>query len=337
MNNFASNTIRVVVVGPEMINPSWRWISRHFDTIDWSFYIPQRIKPFPLIVARVLASLTAVLKSAKSDILVSHGPYMAFYCAVFKWLFCIRTPHIVYSFNFAELPTGLALRRMQFAFKKIDTLVVSSNMEVGLYSNYFKIPEDRFDFVRWGVNYPNFKNTPPQHSAGYICAVGGNARDYSTFIDTMRDLPEVSGIIVVRPHNLVGLQIPKNVEVLTNIPMDDAYSVIANSRLMVLPLAGNEIPCGHVTIVVAMYLGVPSIVTDSSGVDDYIIEGETGLLCAPASKDSMKQAILNLWQDPDLCSLLAKNGVQFAHEQCSEQNYVTHFKQFIEKRVNKND
>lgn len=327
---------RVVVVSPENTPPSWRWIARHFNNIDWCFYIPQRIKPYPLFVTRILSSLRAVLKSAKCDVLVSHGPYMAFYCAIFKWLLCIKTPHVVYSFNFAELPCGFALTRMQFAFKKIDTLVVSSTMEIELYSDYFKIPATRFDFVRWGVNYPDFKNTPPQHDGDYICAVGGNARDYATFIDTMRELPNISAIVVVRPHNLVGLQIPDNVKVLTDIPMDDAYSVIANSRIMVLPLVGNEIPCGHVTIVVAMYLGIPSIVTDSSGVDDYITEGETGLLCVPASKESMRQAILKLWNDPALCLKLSSNSSEFAHSKCSEQNYVIHFKQFIEKRVNHN-
>jgi glycosyltransferase involved in cell wall biosynthesis len=328
---------RVVVVSTENSPTSWRWIARHFGNIDWSFYIPQHINALPLIVPRIIASLNAVLVSAKSDILVSHGPYMAFYCAIFKWLFCIRTPHIVYSFNFAELPKGFALKRMQFAFKKIDTLVVSSHMEIELYSNYFNIPATQFDFVRWGVNYPEFENTPPVHNGDYISAVGGNARDYLTFIDTMRDLPDIPAIVVVRPHNLKGLQIPDNVKVLTNIPMDAAYSVIANSRLMVLPLAGNAIPCGHVTIVVAMYLGIPSVVTDSSGVDDYIIEGKTGLLCDPASKKSMSQAILKIWNDSDLCSLLSKNSLQFANTRCSEQNYVKHFKNFIEKRVPSND
>ncbi|MEQ1740353.1 MAG: glycosyltransferase family 4 protein [Methyloglobulus sp.] len=328
---------RVVVISSENTHPTWRWIARHFNTIDWSFYLPQKSKAAPVFIIRMLVSLKAVIKAAKSDILVSHGPYMAFYCAFFKWCFCIRTPHVVYSFNFAELPQGFALKRIQFVFKKIDKLVVSSRMEIDLYSAHIKIPADKFDFVHWGVNCPEFKNTPPKRDSDYICAVGGNARDYATFMDAMRDLPDIPAIIVVRPHNLVGLQVPDNVTVLTNIPKDEAYSVIANSRFMVLPLKGNEVPCGHVTIVVAFYMGIPSIVTDSSGIDDYITDGETGVLCDPGSKESMKQAIVRLWQDPVLCTTLSDKGKVFAESKCSEQNYVAHFNQFIKTNVTSND
>ncbi len=319
-----------VVVGPENFKPSWRWVAHHIGNIDWLFYLVQKNNFLPLAITRFNTAFKAVLSAKNCAVLIAQGPYMAFYCAIIKWLLGIKTPLIVYSFNFAELPSGFALRRMRFAFNKIDKLVVSSNMEIQLYAGHFNIPAEKFDFVRWGVNKPEFNNKPPQQEADYICAVGGNARDYRTFIETMRELPEIPAIIVVRPHNLLGLEIPENVKVFTDIPKDDAYSVIANSRLMVLPLAGNEIPCGHVTIVVAMYLGIPSVVTDSSGVGDYISEDETGLLCRPASVESMRQAILKLWRNPALCSKLSANGVNFAQTLCSEQNYVTHFKHFIE-------
>ena len=326
-----------IVVSSDFTDYSWRWIARHFDKLQWCFYFPEPSKIFPVAVTKMLASLRAVSMAAKSDILVSHGPYMAFYDAIFKWLFCIRKPHVVYSFNFAELPQGFALKRMQFAYRKIDVLVVSSHMEIGLYSGHFNIPASKFEFVRWGVNYPEFKNLPPELEAEYVSAVGGNARDYATFINAMRELPEIPAIVVVRPHNLVGLQVPENVKVLVNTSKDEAYSVIANSRLMVLPLAGNEIPCGHVTLIVAYYMGVPSIVTDSSGIDDYVTDSETAILCKPASKESMRQAILRLWQDAGLRSRLSANCEQFAYSHCSEQNYVKHFNQLIEKRVNSND
>lgn len=323
---------RVTVVGPENFKPSWRWIARHFEDIDWCFYLVPKHRFLPLAFARFFTAFKAVLNAKNSAVIVAQGPYMAFYCAIIRWLLCIKTPFVVYSFNFAELPGGFALHRMQFAFNKIDKLVVSSTMEIELYANHFNIPAEKFNFVRWGVNKPEFINNPPKLQVpAYICAVGGNARDYRTFIEAMRALPEIPAIIVVRPHNLVGLKIPDNVTVFTNIPKDDAYSVIANSRLMVLPLAGNEIPCGHVTIVVAMYLGIPSVITDSSGVDDYVTDGETGLLCIPGSDISMREAILKLWLDQDLCSKLSANGMSFAQTMCSEQNYVTHFKHFIER------
>jgi glycosyltransferase involved in cell wall biosynthesis len=329
--------IRVVVISGESTKPSWRWIAKYNSDIDWLFFRPQADHAVMLPWFRLWASIKAVLKAAKSDVLVSHGPYMAFYCALLQWCFRIRTPHICYSFNFSQLPSGFTLKRMQFAFAKMDKLVVSSQMEIALYAEYIKIPAEKFDFVRWGVSRPEFNNVQPKISSDYICAVGGNARDYQTFLAVMADLPTIPAIMVVRPHNLIGLQIPGNVTVLTNIPKDEAYSVIAYSRFMVLPLTGNEIPCGHVTLVVSLYLGVPTIVTDSSGIGDYIVDEETGLLCAPHSTESMREAILRLWQDGRLCSRLAGNGKVFAETMCSEQNYVDHFKLFVDKAVTHHD
>ncbi|MBK8815984.1 MAG: glycosyltransferase family 4 protein [Methylococcaceae bacterium] len=321
--------VKVVVISSEHTNATWRWIDKHFENVDWFFYRAHPGNKFLLPFQRLFASFQAVMQARRSDIIVSHGPYMAFYCAVLLWCFRIRTPHIVYAFNFAELPVGFALKRMQFAFKKINKLVVSSTMEIGLYSDYFKIPYEQFDFVRWGVKDPRFEDSGNTFTKNYICAVGGNARDYRTFMFAMKELPEIPAVVVVRPHNLIGLEIPQNVTVLTNIPKDEAYSVIAHSQFMVLPLKSNEIPCGHVTIVVAFYLGVPIIVTDSSGISDYVKDHESGLLCLPGSKESMKEKILALWNDPVLRNKLAQSGKAFAALECSEENYVKHFKATI--------
>ena len=321
--------VHVVVLSPEHTNASWRWVASHFDALEWSFFSPEPSSKALLPWQRLLATFKAVIKARQTDVLVSHGPYMAFYAALLLWLLRMRTPHVVYSFNFAELPFGLTLLRMQFAFKKIDKLVVSSRMEIELYANHFKIPPEKFDFVRWGVNKPDFQDSPPKLDGNYICAVGGNARDYPLFMAAMKALPDIPAIVVVRPHNLVGLEIPNNVTVLTNIPKDEAYSVIAHSRFMALPLKGDEIPCGHVTIVVAFYLGIPTIATDSSGINDYIIDNETGLLCLPGSAESMKSAIIKLWNNQAIRAKIGPKGKAFAEANCSEQNYVTHFKDYL--------
>lgn len=324
---------KVVVISSEHTQPTWRWIDKHFDSIEWIFYRVGSGHPRLLPLRRLIASLLAVLKAAKSDIIVSHGPYMAFYCAVIQWLFRIRTPHIVYAFNFAELPTGISLKRMQFAFAKIDKLVVSSTMEIDLYAEHFNIPAERFDYVRWGVSDPDFTDSGNVLNKDYICAVGGNARDYRTFMAAMQDLPDIPAVVVVRPHNLIGIDIPPNVTVLTNIPKDEAYSVIAHAKLMALPLKSNEIPCGHVTIVVAFFMGVPVIVTDSSGIRDYVSDYNTGLLCSPGSPDSLREKIAELWTNSALRDALSQSGKTFAQTECSEQNYVQHLNRTLASLV----
>jgi len=322
-----------VIICSEITNPNWKWVTHHFsDDFDWTFCRAKTSsKSILTIFYRVKACINAALKAKNADAIVSHGPYMAFYCAVFLWLFRIKTPHVTYSFNFAEMPRGFALQRMQFFFKKINSLVVSSTMERELYSEYFGIPIGQLDFVLWGVAEPEYELKPAQSDRAYISTVGGNARDYKTFMAAMAELPEHQAIAVMRPHNLVGLNVPENVKVLVNTSKDEALSIIKHSTLSVLPLSGSETPCGHVTIVVAMYLGVPCIVTDSSGVSDYIDNGETGFLVGPSSSESMKSAIRKAFGDDELRSVIAQNSERFAQEKCSEINYKQHFTSFLSK------
>jgi len=323
--------VNSIVVCSEIQDASWRWVTDHFSgSYSWYFSRARNSNNALLtMIHRFFASLDAVMKSRDSDAIISHGPYMAFYCSFLIWLLRIKVPHVVYSFNFAVLPEGMALRRMAFFFQKIDCLVVSSTMERSLYAEYFNIPIGNIDFVRWGVGGPDFTLKPSKLDKPYISTVGGNARDYETFMAAMAALPDVQAIAVMRPYNLEGLKVPDNVSVLTNIPLGDALSVIKNSILTVLPLAGSEIPCGHVTIVIAMYLGVPCIVTNSSGVSDYVTDFETGLLCETNSVGAMKKAIGRLLEDQVLSSKLASSAEEFVHENCGEKNYVDHFERFI--------
>lgn len=320
-----------IVVCSEIKNTSWRWIAHQFpDSYQWTFCRANHAgNSIATMLFRVLASINAVIKARHADAIQSHGPYMAFYCALFLWLFRIKTPHVVYSFNFAELPTGFALKRMKFFLKNIDCLVVSSNMERALYAEYFNIAIEKIDFVRWGVSEPNFNLKQSIVNKPYISTVGGNARDYTTFMAAMAELPDIDAIAVMRPQNLIDLDVPDNVQVLVDVPKDDALSVIKNSVLTVLPLSGTETPCGHVTIVVAMYLGVPIVVTNSSGVSDYIIDLETGIMCESKSVFSMKEAIIKLISDVELSNKIAVNADVFVHENCLEKNYVDHLNQFI--------
>lgn len=325
-----------IIVCSEIANPEWRWVSHLFPKCYVLKFFCSKVGKNRLatMIHRLVICMRAVINARRADVIVSHGPYIAFYCALFLWLFRQKIPHVVYSFNFAELPDGMTLRRMSFLFKKIDCLVVSSTMEQSLYSQHFNIPINKIDFVHWGVAEPIFDLKPSCIDSPYISAVGGNARDYETFMSVMAQLPHLRAVAVMRPQNMVGLNVPDNVLVLTDIPKDEALSVIKNSVLTVLPLQGAEIPCGHVTIVVAMYLGVPCVVTNSSGVSDYVIDAESGLLCEPKSVDSMKEAITSIITDQGLHDKIVENSRAFVTHECTELNYVNHLKSFLSTKNN---
>jgi glycosyltransferase involved in cell wall biosynthesis len=134
---------------------------------------------------------------------------------------------------------------------------------------------------------------------------------------------------VVRPDNLRGLDIPPNVLTYENLPNGLAMNVLYYSRFMVLPLANASVPCGHVTLVAAMHLGKAFIITDSSGVRDYVYDGENALTVAAGSVDDLVAKIEILWSNTPLCAKLGEKGLRFAVQECSEGRITEHFRGWL--------
>ena len=87
-----------------------------------------------------------------------------------------------------------------------------------------------------------------------------------------------------------------------NLPLGDAMNVLHHSRFMVLPLINSEVPCGHVTLVAAMHLGKALVITDSTGVSDYVRNGENALTGPTGSVEMLIAATKRLWENPMLCA-----------------------------------
>ena len=208
-------------------------------------------------------------------------------------------------------------------------------MEKELYEKWFGIELKKIDKVLWAVNPPVIdKNSKPIIDEAYITAIGGTARDYPTVMAAMAMLPEITLVAVMRPDNLQDLVVPENVIIKTNIEREDADNILAHARFMVLPLAGTEIPCGHVTIVAAMYVGIPLIVTNSTGIDDYIEKNETAIITEALNPKELADAIKILWGDEYKQKMLSDNGVSFVKDNCSESVMVNHFKKYVSLNFN---
>lgn len=96
---------------------------------------------------------------------------------------------------------------------------------------------ERFEFLHWGVRRPDVDAPDePIVEGDYVCAIGRNSRDYRTFIESVKRLPEMLVVMVVPPDNLTGLDLPPNVRVFAEIPIGQTMNILAFSRFMMLSL-----------------------------------------------------------------------------------------------------
>ncbi|MES2500128.1 MAG: glycosyltransferase family 4 protein [Pseudomonadota bacterium] len=322
------------------LNTSWSWLRNEFKHTndEWHHYSSLAVDlpsflPKKDSIARFFAASKAVkLARKKPSVLVSHGPRPALYAGNLAKTFCPKIPHLVYSFNLTNLPSGKQHSLMSRAFQQPTKFVTYSNVERKLYADYFDIPIEKIDMLHWAVHAPKVDLTDPQLETGrYICALGSQGRDYATLIAAMKKLPNIKLVLVASADSILGLNIPNNVKIYTHIPLAQAHNILAHSAFMVLPLRDSQVPCGHVTIVSAMFFNKAIVVTNSLGVQDYIFDDKTGLFCEPKNADDLSEKIQALWDDSTKNIQLCEASLAFAHQYCTEKTAINYFADFLRK------
>jgi glycosyltransferase involved in cell wall biosynthesis len=329
----------IIVSCSEIGDLNWRFLERHLADTGTRFQffraIPKNLLERSIKVlnlARPRASFDAVraAKAMKADLIVAHGPPLAAWCGFFARLLRTRIPIVAHNFNFTELPSSPKRRVFAWMLARMNRFVVFSTFERTLYAQIFNLPADRFDVVLWGVRPPEVPSPQSTPETGeYVCAIGGNARDYATLLEAARRLPHIPFVLVVRPDSLKTLELPSNLRVHVNCPLPDTMNILLHSRFMVLPLLNKQTACGHVTMVSAMQLGKAFVVTDSAGVRDYVTSGYNGITVPPGSAEALATETEHLWNDRTLCERLGTNGQQFAGDKCTEDRVVAHFRDLL--------
>lgn len=326
------------IINLSELDPSWCWLKDEFKHKDhcWHHYssaksaLPNWL-PKKQSFARMISAWQAV-NHAKNQpsLLVSHGPRPAYYGSRAAQLLASSLPHLVYSFNFTDLPTGYQRRSMAKAYQQPDRFVVYSTLEKKLYAQYFDIAPECIDMLHWSVHAPSV----PTHEApivqgDYICALGSQGRDYGTLFEAIRLLKHIHLVVVANAESLQHLPIPDNVKVLTHIPLAQAHNILTHSRFMIVPLRDSQVPCGHVTIVSGMFFKKAMIVTNSEGVHDYVQDNHTGILFEPKEVADLARKIEQLWNDHVQAERLAQSGYAFAQKNCTEQSVIHYFSNYL--------
>jgi glycosyltransferase involved in cell wall biosynthesis len=97
---------------------------------------------------------------------------------------------------------------------------------------------------------------------------------------------------------------------------EDVRPYLAAADVLVLPSLREGFPG---TLLQAGAMGLPSIVTDICGCNEIVVDGETGVLVAPGSVDSLAAAMERLAADPEMCRRMGENARRRVVENYSQQ------------------
>jgi glycosyltransferase involved in cell wall biosynthesis len=232
----------------------------------------------------------------------------AFHVPVVAWLFNVGTCH-----------SGLRQQISKASLQHIDRFVVHTHRERHIYSKWLNLPIDRFEFVPYQVpELPILYEEKTQQP--FIAALGSAHRDFPTLFEAVEKL-NIPTIVASGKRALEGLSIPANVQTPFGIQKAECLKLAQEARINVIPLTPNQqvTAAGQVTLVEAMRMGRAVIATRCLGIEDYVVEGETGLLIDPHSPEQLMQAIEQLWHDEGLRHRLGANAKQYADQNFSDQ------------------
>lgn len=319
-------------------DPSADWVflkdKMNDSAINWRFHnaIPRNFlekKISKPSLSRIRAAFNSALEAKKLDaqLIISHGPNVTFWTAIFCCLLNVKSKHIAFSFTFTKLPGKLKSCMMKYALRNVHKFTSFSNVERELYSKYFSLPVEKFDYLPWTMDTPETDDTVMNQSA-YICAAGGEGRDYNTLIDAMDGL-DINLVIIARPENLKHRKLPPNVTLLTNVPLKKFWAAIAQSKFSVVPMLAKDTNCGHGTIVGGYALGKAVVTTYSYATQDYAVGEYNSLISEPGDSKGLAENITRLWNDDALCEAMSKNALKHYQENYDPVHAVNYIKSFL--------
>lgn len=274
--------------------------------LDWYFFsatprseLERRITRPNLARWRATWSAARCAARDPNTVIISHLPKSTLWLAIFCRLMSVKATHFAFAFNFTNLPKGLTRLLMRWAFRNVHRFIVFANVERSQYAEYFGIDAGRIDFLPWVMDVPH-SSEPAFVDGKYICAVGGEGRDYDTLVAAVQSAPHVNTVIVTRAYNAPRGPLPQNVSVHTELRGPDFWNVVKHAHAVVVPLRDDQTNCGRITLVGALRLGRPVVASESRGIEDYVTDDINALIVKPSDPSALRNAIEKIWSDSAL-------------------------------------
>ncbi|GMA40698.1 glycosyltransferase family 4 protein [Mobilicoccus caccae] len=173
----------------------------------------------------------------------------------------------------------------------------------------FGVSADKVHFIHFGIDERHFYPSEEPPIPGRVFSVGDDRmRDYDTLIGALEQVRRQAPSASAEVATTMPVEFPDWVTVHRR-RMDDAVrECYQRASLVALALRPTRQGSGLTVILEAMASGRPIVATSNPGLDDYIADGETGILVPPGDRHAMAEAIGGLLEDPARARAMGQRG-----------------------------
>lgn len=165
---------------------------------------------------------------------------------------------------------------------------VLSREEQASFPERWGVDPGRVHFTPFCVTLPRGHLDPGLSDGRSVFAGGDPLRDYDVLVSAARGL---DAVVTIASRRFTVDGSPTNVRVGPLEPEDYVRAFRAASVVVVPLKAGTQRSAGQQTYLNAMALGKPVVVTDATGVRDYVEHGRTGVIVPPDAPEAMRDAL----------------------------------------------
>jgi hypothetical protein len=274
--------------------------------------------------APVYITLLAFARRTRFDAVFSWSMRMGVCYGILNRLFgsSVSARHILRDFHINPLRTDwryrLRLALLRFALPGIDAILCTSRQEERQYAEQLAISPDRSCF---------FPDVPPSqflkvHAArsvsDYIFACGNSDRDFKTLIGAVKvhEHPTVILSQQFRPRE----PLPATVRLISHrVSAQELQDLILGARAVVVPLEHFQVAAGQNSMLEAMALGRPVIVSENVATLEYARHGDTAFFFPAGDAARLAQLVQQVFADPDMAEAMGRGAHESVRRLLDEQ------------------
>lgn len=274
--------------------------------LDWS-----RLKIEPGRSARrsIRHAAAGLRAAASADAVFSDGEHVGIPLGIAMETIGPRRPHVILGHHLTSRSKPLMLRWLRHM--GISRVLVHSRAQLKAAVENLGFTSASAAFVPYYAD-AQFWRPQPVTRERLIVSAGREHRDYATLAAAVSGLP-VHTVIAAgslyspsAPCRLPAMM-PANVSFAPRSPRE-LRELYAQAEVVVVPLIPNDFQAGVTTILEAMAMAKPVVVTATDGQRDVVVDGETGLLVPAHDAQALRAQLQRLLANPAECSRLGANA-----------------------------
>jgi glycosyltransferase involved in cell wall biosynthesis len=281
-----------------------------------------------------LAHAAAGLERASDyDAVFSDGEHVGLPLALGMRVRGPRRPHLMLGHHVTNGSKRQVFRWLR-PQARIDRILLHSRRQVELAAAWLGIPGDRLRFQPYFAD-GDFWAPQAGSAEALVVSAGREHRDYSTLAEACRALPvrvfiAAGSLFSPSATHTQPEAWPINVTAgfADHRSLRDWY---ARAAIVAVPLVPTDFQAGVTTILEAMSMAKPVVVSATEGQRDVVDDGVTGLMVPPGDSGALREAIEGLLADPAERARLGTNARTAVEERFSLDVYAASLARHLEE------